>query len=79
MRVEIIRNVMINGESVKAGSFVEVEQGIATLLINSDKAKVAAEPKPLAEAAPSCPPKAPSCPPEPPVRRGRTKQSSGED
>ena len=72
MRVEIIRNVMINGESVKAGSFVEVEQGIATLLIGSDKAKVDAEPKPLAEAAPSCPPK-------PPVKRGRTKQSSGED
>ena len=79
MRVEIIRNVMINGESVKAGSFVEVEQGIATLLINSDKAKVAAAPEPLTEVAPSCPPKAPACPPKPPVKRGRTKQSSGED
>ena len=79
MRVEIIRNVMINGESVKAGSFVEVENGIATLLIGSDKARVAQEPEPLAEAAPSCPPKAPACPPKPPVKRGRTKQSSGED
>ena len=48
MRVEIIRNVMINGESAKAGSFVEVEQGIATLLIGSDKAKVAADLEPLA-------------------------------
>ena len=66
MRVEIIRNVMINGESVKAGSFVEVEQGIATLLIGSDKAKVASDPEPLApgllhpkpaDYAPSCPPK----------------------
>jgi hypothetical protein len=79
MRVEIIRNVMINGESVKAGSFVEVEQGIATLLIGSDKAKVAADPEPFTEVAPSCPPKAPACPPKPPVKRGRTKQSSGED
>ena len=72
MKVEIIRNVMINGESVKAGSFVEVEHGVATLLIGSDKAKVAEEPKPLAEVAPACPPK-------PSIRRGRTKQSSGED
>jgi hypothetical protein len=79
MRVEITRNVMINGEPVKAGSFVEVEQGIATLLINSDKAKVAAELKPLAEAAPSCPPKAPSCPPKPPARRASKKQTLGED
>ena len=79
MRVEIIRNVMINGESVKAGSFVEVERGIATLLIGSDKAKVAADLEPLAEVAPSCPPKAPACPPKPPVKRGRIKQSSGED
>ena len=79
MRVEIIRNVMINGESVKAGSFVEVERGIATLLIGSDKAKVAADPEPLTEVAPSCSPKAPACPPKPPVKRGRTKQSSGED
>jgi hypothetical protein len=79
MRVEITRNVMINGESVKAGSFVEVEQGIATLLIGSDKAKAASEPKPVVEAALSCPPKAPACPPKPPAKRGRTKQSSGED
>uniref|UniRef100_G8EY00 Uncharacterized protein n=1 Tax=Synechococcus phage S-CAM8 TaxID=754038 RepID=G8EY00_9CAUD len=79
MRVEITRNVMINGESVKAGSFVEVEQGIATLLIGSDKAQVATDPEPVAEVAPSCPPKAPACPPKPPAKRGRTKQSSGED
>jgi hypothetical protein len=77
MRVEIIRNVMINGESVKAGSFVEVENGIATLLINSDKAKVAQEPEP----APACPPKrAPANPPQAPSsRRGRTKTTSGDD
>ena len=77
MRVEIIRNVMINGESVKAGSFVEVEQGIATLLIGSDKAKVASDPEP----APACPPKpAPANPAKAQsTRRGRIKQSSGED
>tara|TARA_Y100000385_G_scaffold7766_1_gene8276 strand:- start:138 stop:380 length:243 start_codon:yes stop_codon:yes gene_type:complete len=79
MRVEITRNVMINGEPVKAGSFVEVEQGIATLLINSDKAKVAADPETPVEVAPSCPPKAPSCPPKPPARRASKKQTSGED
>jgi len=77
MKIEIIRNVMINGESVKAGSFVEVENGIATLLIGSDKAKVAQEPEP----APACPPKpAPANPPQTPSsRRGRTKNTSGED
>ena len=68
---------MINGESVKAGSFVEVENGIATLLIGSDKAKVAQEPEP----APACPPKpAPANPPQTPSsRRGRTKTTSGDD
>ena len=77
MRVEIIRNVMINGEPVKAGSFVEVDHVLGTLLLNSDKAKVAKEPEP----APACPPKAaPVAPPKAqPTRRGRTKQSSGED
>jgi len=77
MRVEITRNVMINGEPVKAGSFVEVDHVLGTLLLNSDKAKVAKEPEP----APACPPKAaPVAPPKAqPTRRGRTKQSSGED
>ena len=77
MRVEIIRNVMINGESVKAGSFVEVEQNIATLLIGSDKAKVASDPEP----APACPPKpaTTTAPKAVSTRRGRIKQSSGED
>ena len=77
MRVEITRNVMINGEPVKAGSFVEVDHVLGTLLLNSDKARVAKEPEP----APACPPKAaPVAPPKAqPTRRGRTKQSSGED
>ena len=70
MRVEITRNVMINGEPVKAGSFVEVEQSIATLLITGDKAKVAPkeEPKPELESQQ-----------KPVSRRGRQKKSSAED
>jgi hypothetical protein len=46
MKVEITRNVMINGEPVKAGSFVEVDRGVANLLIGSDKARIAVEPEP---------------------------------
>jgi len=70
MRVEITRNVMINGEPVKAGSFVEVDQSIATLLITGDKAKVAPkeEPKPELEIQQ-----------KPVSRRGRQKKSSAED
>ena len=74
MKVEITRGVMINGESVKAGSFIEVDQQIANILFNSGKAKVAVEKKvnPVPETAPSCPPK-------PPTKRGRSKISSGEE
>ena len=79
MKVQITRSVMIDGESVKAGSFLEVDQRLASLLIGSDKATLAPESEPVVEAAPSCPPKAPSCPPKPPARRGRTKQPPGED
>lgn len=77
MRVEITRNVMINGEPVKAGSFVEVDRVLATLLLNSDKAKVAKEPEP----APACPPKPASANPAKaqPARRGRAKAFSGDD
>ena len=77
MKVEITRNVMINGEPVKAGSFVEVDHLLANLLLNSDKARVSSEPEP----APACPPKAAHVnpPKAQPTRRGRVKQSSGED
>ena len=68
---------MINGEPVKAGSFVEVDHVLANLLFNSSKARVAKEPEP----APACPPKA--APVNPPkaqsTRRGRTKTTSGDD
>jgi hypothetical protein len=77
MKVEITRNVMINGEPVKAGSFVEVDHILANLLLNSDKARVTKKPEP----APACPPRA--APVNPPkaqsTRRGRAKDSSGED
>jgi hypothetical protein len=77
MRLEITRNVMINGEPVKAGSFVEVEIGIANLLIGSDKAKVAPkeEPKPKLEIQQ----KPVKSEPKPVARRGRPKTDSGED
>jgi hypothetical protein len=74
MKVEITRGVMINGESVKAGSFIEVDQQTANILLNSDKAKVAVE-KP----APAVSKEAPSCPPKPPSKRGRSKNSLGEE
>ena len=74
MKVEITRGVMINGESVKAGSFIEVDQQTANILFNSDKAKVADE-KP----APAVSKEAPSGPPKPPSKRARSKNSLGEE
>lgn len=38
MRVEILRSVLISGESVSAGSFIELSQTDANLLISSGKA-----------------------------------------
>ena len=77
MRLEITRNVMINGEPVKAGSFVEVELGIANLLIGSGKAKAAPkeEPKPKLEIQQ----KPVNSELKPATRRGRPKTNSGED
>lgn len=63
MKVEITRNVMINGEPVKAGSFIEVDRGVANLLIGSDKARIAVEPEPEPE----------------PVKRTRTKSKQTEE
>jgi hypothetical protein len=74
MKVEITRGVMINGEPVKAGSFIEVDQQTANILFSSDKAKVAVEKQvaPVTETPLSCPPK-------PPSKRGRSKNSFGEE
>lgn len=65
MRVEIKRSVMISGEPATAGSFVELEDAAAMLLIGMGKAVLApAEPEP--EPAPVCPPV------KPVSRRGRS-------
>ena len=41
MRIEILRPVMIYGEPTQAGSFVEVKESDAYLLIGMNKARVA--------------------------------------
>jgi hypothetical protein len=41
MRIEILRQVMISGEPVTAGSFVEVSEADGNLLIGSGKAVIA--------------------------------------
>ena len=41
MRIEILRQVMISGESVSAGSFIEVSEADGNLLVGSGKAVVA--------------------------------------
>ena len=77
MKLEITRNVMISGEPVKAGSFVEVELVIANLLINSGKAKVASEPEPKPELEIQQCVVEPAT--KPAARRGRPKKTSTED
>lgn len=44
MKIEILRSVMISGESVPAGSLVEVSATDANLLIGMSKARIAPEP-----------------------------------
>ncbi len=79
MRVEIKRNVMISGEPAAAGSFVELEDAAAMLLIGMGKAVFApaAKPEPVKQPEPV---EAPACPPTKPVsRRGRTSSSTPKD
>jgi len=77
MRVEILRNVMISGEPAAAGSFVELEDAAAILLIGMGKAAPAPAPEPIKEPEPV---EAPACPPTKPVsRRGRTSSSTSKD
>jgi hypothetical protein len=77
MRVEILRNVMISGEPAAAGSFVELEDAAAMLLIGMGKAAPAPAPEPIKEPEPV---EAPACPPTKPVsRRGRTSSSTSKD
>jgi hypothetical protein len=54
MKVEILRSVMISGEPVSAGSFIDLEDANAHLLIGMGKAAIAAEaPAPPAELDPA--------------------------
>jgi hypothetical protein len=79
MRVEILRNVMISGEPAAAGSFVELEDAAAMLLIGMGKAAPAPAPAPEPIKEPE-PVEAPACPPSKPVsRRGRTSSSTPKD
>jgi len=85
MRVEIKRNVMISGEPAAAGSFVELEDAAAMLLIGMGKAVFApaAKPEPVKQPEPVRQPEpveAPAYPPTKPVsRRGRTSSSTPKD
>jgi hypothetical protein len=77
MRVEILRNVMISGEPAAAGSFVELEDAAAMLLIGMGKAAPAPAPEPIKEPEPV---EAPAIQPTKPVsRRGRTSSSTSKD
>jgi len=79
MRVEILRNVMISGEPAAAGSFAELEDAAAMLLIGMGKAAPAPAPAPEPIKEPE-PVEAPACPPTKPVsRRGRTSSSTSKD
>lgn len=49
MRIEILRSVMISGEPALAGSFLEVSEADANLLIGMNKAQLAPEPEPQPE------------------------------
>jgi hypothetical protein len=49
MKIEILSSVMISGEPVEAGSFIEVSPADARLLIGMNKAQIAVEPDPQPE------------------------------
>jgi hypothetical protein len=81
MRVEILRNLMISGEPAAAGSFVELEDAAAMLLIGMGKAAPAPAPAPAPEPIKEPEPvEAPAVQPTKPVsRRGRTSSSTPKD
>jgi hypothetical protein len=68
MRVEILRAVMISGELVSAGSFIEVDLATANLLTGLGKAAKAVEPEPAPEPAVVAEPEGE---PAKPVRKAR--------
>ena len=70
MRIEILRQVMISGESVAAGSFVEVSEADGNLLVGSGKAVLALVVKEPAPVEVTEEPK-----PAKPVKRAKTVTS----
>jgi hypothetical protein len=68
MHVEILRNVMINGELAAAGSLLELNVADANLLIGTGKAKVVDAPAPPASEEPN--------PQEAPAPRSRRSKST---
>jgi len=72
MRIEILRQVMISGESVEAGSFIEVSEADGNLLVGSGKAVVAPA---VEEPAPVEVTEEPKPAPAKPVKRAKTVTS----
>lgn len=70
MRIEVLRSVVISGEPVQAGSFVEVSTADANLLIGMNKAQIAIEPEPQPEPEPK---------PEAPKRSRKNTQPASEE
>jgi hypothetical protein len=68
MHVEILRNVMINGELAKAGSLLELSVADTNLLVGTGKAKVVDAPAPPAPEEPT--------PQEAPAPRTRRSKST---
>jgi hypothetical protein len=73
MHVEILRNVMINGELAAAGSLVELNVADTNLLVGMGKAKVVDAPAPTAPQEPS-----PQEAPAPRTRRSKSPTSPQE-
>lgn len=74
MRIEILRSVLISGESVPAGSIIEVSRADAQLLIGSNKAQVSSAATPPSDEAvqPSeAPPLSEATPPASAAKRSR--------
>ena len=73
MHVEILRNVMINGESITVGSLLELNVADTNLLVGTGKAKVVDAPAPPAPEEP-----APQEAPAPRTRRSKSPTSPQE-
>ena len=74
MHVEILRNVMINGEPHQVGSLVELSVADANLLVGAGKAKVVTPPEVAPEPQP-----APEPEPAPSPRGRRSKTTSPQE